>query len=395
MRWGLTAGLAIAAIATAGAAAAGGPVPPPDADDFYAAPRMKVLKRAQPGKVLRVRAVDLSASEISVPHRAWQLLYRTADTKHRPEAAVATVIVPDAQYAGRRPLLAYQPAEDSLTRRCASSYELRTGSGGEPSTFSMALDRGWAVVVPDYEGPKSQWIAGKQAGHAVLDAIRAAERFPDAGLDRRRTPVGIWGYSGGGHATAWASELQPRYAPEIRVRGVAHGGASADADATARNVDGGPASGLLLAAAVGIGRAYPEMRLDEVLNEAGHEMKAEIGELCLEEFVAAYPFRRMSEFTVTADPLALPHVARVIGKVGLGHREPGAPLFIYHAIADELNPISASDALVDRYCAMGAEVAYVRSPAGEHIGLQVTGAPAAVAYLADRFAGVPAPSDCA
>ncbi len=369
-------------------------VPSPDADGFYAPPSKKRLERARPGKVLRVRAVDLSASNIPVPHRAWQLLYRTKDTTGRPEAAVATVIVPDSPYEGRRPLLSYQPAEDTLTRRCASSYELRTGSGGEPDTFGMALERGWAVVVPDYEGPHSQWIAGKQAGHAILDAVRAAQRFGDAGLAGRRTPVALWGYSGGGHATAWASELQPRYAPRIRLRGVAHGGASADPVVTARNVDGGPASGLVLAAAVGISRAYPEMRLGELLNDAGREMASRIGGMCLEEFVAAYPLRRMSEFTVVPDPLAVPRVQRVLAKVGLAHRKPQAPLFVYHAIADELNPISASDALVARYCSMGVAVAYKRSAAGEHIGVQASEAPAAIAYLADRFARAPAPNDC-
>ncbi len=307
----------------AGVAAASDTVALPDEDRFYAAPPMKVLKKARLGKVLRVREVDLSASNISVPHSAWQLLYRTADTRNRPEAAVATLIVPDAPYEGRRPLLSYHPAEDSLTRRCSSSYELRTGSGAEPSTFSMALELGWAVVVPDYEGPKSQWLAGKQAAHAILDAIRAAERFPDANLAGRRTPVGIWGYSGGGHATAWASELQPRYAPEIRLHGVAHGGASADAGATARNVDGGPASGLLLAAAVGISRAYPDMRLDDLLNDTGHEMKGRIGGMCLEEFVAAYPLRRISEFTQVPDPLVLPRVQRVLERL-LSPREHAA-----------------------------------------------------------------------
>jgi Secretory lipase len=366
----------------------------PDDDPFYAAPAKHRLKGARPGRVLRSREVDLSASNIAVPHRAWQLLYRTADTTGRPEAAVATLIVPDVPVAGRRPLLSYQPAEDSLTRRCASSYELRNGSGGEPDTFDMGLERGWAVVVPDYEGPESQWVAGVQAGHAVLDAVRAAERFRAGGLDGRKTPVGIWGYSGGGHATAWAAELQPRYAPELRVRGIAHGGAPGDLVLTARSNDGGPASGLILAAAVGISRAYPQMGLDELLNDAGREMVSRIGDMCLEEFLVAYPLRRMNEFTVVPDPLAVPSVARVIQRLSPARRKPSAPLHVYHAIADEVNPISASDAMVERYCALGATVDYERTPAGEHIAVAETGAPGAVAYLADRFAGAPAPNDC-
>jgi hypothetical protein len=366
----------------------------PDADPFYAQPPAKRLAAAKPGKVLNARPVDLSASNIPVPHRAWQLLYRTADTKNRPVAAVATLIVPEEPpREGPRPILAYQPAEDSLTRRCASSYELRMGSGGEPGTFSMGLERNWAVVVPDYEGPESQWIAGVQAGHAILDAIRASQRFREAALGRG-TPVGIWGYSGGGHATAWASELQPTYAPKLDLRGVAHGGASADVVATARTLDGGPASGLLLAAGVGISRAYPGMRIDELLNDAGKEMVERIGDMCLEEFAAAYPFRRISEFTTVPEPLTVPRVRRVLARVSLAQRKPGAPLYVYHSVLDPLNPISASDAMVERYCELGAPVAYHRDAASEHITLQETGAPAAVAYLEARFAGEPAPNDC-
>ncbi len=389
----LVAGLALAGLTAFGAGASAA-MPSPDADRFYKPPRDSRLAKARPGELLRSRVVDLSRSAISVGHRAWQLQYRTADTKGRPEAAVATLVVPDKPFRGRRPLLSYQPAEDSLTRRCSSSYELRTGSGGEPSTFSLALERGWAVVIPDYEGPESQWIAGVQAGHAVLDAVRAVERFGPGGIRGRRTPVGLWGYSGGGHATAWASELHPSYAPEIRLRGVAHGGASADVVRTARNVDGGPGSGLVLAAAVGISRAYPEMRINSLLNDAGRTMMKRIGDMCLEEFVLAYPLRRLSEFTVVPDPLVVPRVRRVLDAVSLGQRAPSAPLYVYHSIIDELNPIAASDAMVARYCRLGARVAYERSLLGEHIVLQETGAPAVVRYLKDRFTGVAAPNIC-
>jgi Secretory lipase len=389
----LIASLASVAITTAlTVSTASAEIPPPDTDRFYRAPQH--LADAQPGAVLRSRPVDLTRSSIGVPHRAWQVLYRTADTTGRPEAAVATVIVPDVPFEGRRPLLSYQPAEDTLTRRCASSYELRAGSGGEPDTFRMALERGWTVVVPDYEGPRSQWVAGVQAGHAVLDAIRAAQRFPKSGVAGRRTPVGIWGYSGGGHATAWASELHPKYAPELRVVGVAHGGASSDLEATARNIDGGAPSGLLFAAAVGLSRAYPWMRLDALLNDAGRTMVKRIGRMCLEEFVTTYPFRRIREFTTVPDALRVPRIQKVLRRAGLTRRAPRAPIHVYHAILDEVNPISASDGMVERYCSLGARVDYERTLLGEHIAVQQSGAPGAVRYLEDRFAGRPVPNDC-
>lgn len=80
--------------------------------------------------------------------------------------------------------------------------------------------------------------------------------------------------------------------------------------------------------------------------------------------------------------------------VSLGHRAPQPPVFIYHSILDELNPIGATDALVQKYCAMGATVSYHRDPASEHISLVATGAPLAATFLADRFAAKPAPTSC-
>ena len=378
--------VAVAALATL-AFAAPAQAQAPDEDPFYA-PAKRALK-GKHGTLIRHRKVDLSASNLPVAHRAWQLLYRSRDSNGRRRSAVATLIVPDAPAATqRRPLLAYQPAEDSLTRRCASSYELRTGSGGDPDAFGMALQLGWAVVVPDFEGPHSEWTAGKQEGHAVLDSIRASQRFRRAKL-RRRGRVTMWGYSGGGHATAFASEIQRRYAPRINLVGVAHGGAVSDTMMTAENLDGGPFSGILLAAGIGIARGYPEMRLGPLLNDAGREMRRDIGSMCLEEFTPAYPLRNLSDFTKVADPLAVPRVARVLRKVGLGHRAPRVPLYIYHAILDELNPIAASDALVEKYCSKGATVSYSRELLGEHVGVAVLAAPAAFDFLEARVAGEP------
>lgn len=281
-------------------------IPPPDSDPFYRVPRG--LDKIPPGDVLDSRPVDITASGIPLPFPAWQLLYRTTDTKGGATATVATLILPLGQPpAGGRNLLSYQPAEDSLTRDCASSYELRKGDNAEVLAITLGLLQGWAVVVSDYEGPESQWAAGVLEGQAVLDGIRAAERFPQSGLSAN-TPVGLWGYSGGGLATAWASELHPRYAPELDIVGVAHGGSPADVEVTLRNLDGGPFSGIALAGAVGVSRAYPEMKLDSIWNDAGREMVENIGDMCIEDFVAAYPLRTLAEFTTVADPMALRRV---------------------------------------------------------------------------------------
>ncbi|WP_374710713.1 lipase family protein [Rhodococcus sp. USK10] len=40
-----------------------------------------------------------------------------------------------------------------------------------------ALAQGWAVVLPDHQGPNAAYAAGPLAGRITLDGIRAAENF--------------------------------------------------------------------------------------------------------------------------------------------------------------------------------------------------------------------------
>ena len=70
---------------------------------------------------------------------------------------------------------------------------------------------------------------------------------------------------------------------------------------------------------------------------------------------------------------------------------PAVPLHIFHATLDELIPVAGARALVARYCAAHVVVDYEEDVIADHVSLAVTGAPGAVAYLAARFNGLPAP----
>jgi secretory lipase len=340
---------------TVAAAALG--VPAPDDDAFYDPPAG--FESKSPGSILRTRGVTVTGLGIPLPVRATQMLVRSTDARGRPVAVVSTLLLPPTIWFGRRPLLSYQPATDSLGDQCNPSYLLRVGLEKEEPLMALALLKGWAVVVTDYQGPDDAYGAGRMSGHAVLDGIRAAERLGSTGLAGSATPVGMWGYSGGGLATGWAAELQPSYAPELQVRGVASGGTPADLKAAAATIDGGPFSGLFLAAAVGLSRQYPEMLT--VMNDRGRAMIDAIGDLCYAGESIAFPFRRLSEFTTVPDPLI---------------------------------PYSSAQALRSDWCRRGARVQFSTDVLSEHLVLAVSGAPGALAYLDARFQGRPAPSNC-
>lgn len=391
------AGAACAALAPAAAAE---PLPP-KADPFYAPrPRLSDTPR---GNVLRSREVTVYDAGVPLTPtvaKGFQVAYRTSDAHFRPVVGVTTLLIPtSAAPKGGRDLVSLQDAEDSLDSTCAPSYQLQltAPTNGnlaiETGAVSNQLLAGRAIVIPDHEGPRSEYIVTGMEGHATLDSIRAVERFGKGGLGKD-TKVGLVGYSGGAHATASAGELAPTYAPELKIAGIAAGGVPVGSQATAKYLDGGVGAGLLFAVSQALNREYPSMRLFSLLNDAGRAEAKKARKGCASS-VFQTPFAHLGDYTTVPDPLRQPNVQRVIALNKLGHGTPTAPTFFYNAISDELVWIKPLDNLVAQYCAAGATLDYYRDPAGlEHIQATATFVPLALSYLTDRFAGSPAPSTC-
>jgi Secretory lipase len=374
----------------------------PTVDPFYAAPA--ALASYPPGAILRSRQVDVQlgpAPLTALAAKAYQLLYRTNDARGVPVANVTTIIVPnDPPPGGGRQLISVNDAEDSVDPNCAPSYQLQTGeqSNGnlavETSLASAQLGLGRDLVVPDAEGPKSEYIVTGMEGHATLDSIRAVERFPPAQLHGAATPVGLIGYSGGAHVTAAASELQPRYAPELDIVGIAAGGVPVGNRETVDYLDGSVGAGVLMATSIALDRAFPELDLYSYLNAKGKAFAQQVSTGCASSVFAA-PFAHFSDWTTVPHVFDSAVVARVIADNALGHATPTAPTFFYNGVHDELITIKALDKLVAYYCDNGARIDYFRDPAGlEHIQGVADFYPLALSYLADRFNGDDVPNSC-
>lgn len=377
------------------------PFQEPDADPFYAPPSLEVLKTYPPGAVIRYREIRGKAFYVlPTMSKAWQVLYRSNDSHGEPIANGAAVLVPPNAPATGRKLLSYQAASDALTRRCAPSFTVLNGTAIEAVLIAPTLaSTGWVTVLPDYEGPQSQWMAGKISGQGVLDGIRAAENLKPAGLDGAATPTMLWGYSGGAFATAWAAELHGTYAPELNIKGSAAGGAPASVEATARFLQGTPIAGIVLAAAVGLDRAFPEMEIK--WNDAGEKMKKNLANTCAggemtltrDPLFAGYHFKTLSDFTVEPNPLDDPKIKAVLDQQRLGFTKPKAPIYYFQGTLDEVTPIGVADQVVKRYCDMGATVLYDRV-FGEHASALFGQFPKAIGYLMDRAKDFPAPTSC-
>lgn len=371
----------------------------PANDPFYKAPAD--LASLAPGDVIRSRTTRVQPLPgLKLSYKTYQVLYRTTDTQDAPVATVATIMLPlKAPKTGRK-LVSYQTAYDGLAAKCQPSYTMQTGKDPQGSAEILqmiaALSKGWTVVTADYEGPNNTWIAGKMAGQGVLDGIRAAEGFAPAGLDQgAATKVGLLGYSGGGHATAWANELAGTYAPELQIVGASQGGVPADPALLLGSLDGGPLAGVLLAAIVGLKEAYPNIDFDQYLNAKGRAAFVKLRRECIGEFAAQFPGAKVADYSTVPNILAVPEIKAIADANTLGQHVPAAPTLMYHAFKDELVGYPGAYNLSQRYCQMGAQLQFIRSNSGEHASLAVSFAGRAIAYLSQRFSGAPAANTCA
>ncbi|UGY92959.1 lipase family protein [Streptomyces gobiensis] len=342
---------------------------------------------SRPGDVVSAQAQAFKPNPLTHSDaRSWKVHYRSTTATGQPNVVSGTVIVPNDGKTGDRPIVTYAVGTVGLADQCAPSHTFPSGLTKEGSLIQQALQRGWAVAVTDYEGlgtPGTHtYTVGRSAGHAVLDAARAAQRLPEAGLSAE-SPVGIMGYSQGGQASSWAAELHDQYAPELNVKGTATGGVPRDLMEVAKFNDGNMGSGLIAMAAVGYDAAFPELDLNKYLNARG-KLQRKIAETqCVELAAGTWPFGRIEDITTT-NPLNEPDWQQRLNESKLGTHAPKAPVFLYHGVVDTLIPYTSGTQLRDDWNARGAEVTWKSLPL-EHVSGAIAGSPLAMAWLADRF----------
>lgn len=369
----------------------------PDKDPFFA-PRPGFESLAE-GTILRSRPVELAAfGLIGLKVEAWQLLYRTTDLNGVPEASVTTVVAPVGGVAPGAPLLSFQCAIDAISPRAFPSYSLQRGSRAigtfahvELLCFVDALSKGWAISIPDHEGMLGAWGAPREPGYRALDGIRAALAFEPGGLDPS-AQVGLWGYSGGGLATAWAAEMAPTYAPELDIVGAVLGSPVGDLVSTFHRLNGGLHAGLPTLVVAALRRVYPAFE-ELVTTHFSDEGRAVLDKAAQSTTAAAVV--RLARYNVDrhsgtpiAELLAMEAMLAVFADLTLGDRAPAVPLLVVQAVHDQIISVADIDALVQRYREHGAHVTYLRDRASEHLTLLPLSTPLSLNWLSDRFTGV-------
>jgi hypothetical protein len=267
---------------------------------------------------------------------------------------------------------------------------LARGLEWEAGLMAMTLARGWAVAITDYQGLGTPgdhtYMVGRALGPNVLDAMRAARAVAPSELPVEG-PAAIIGYSEGGAAAAWAAQLQPTYAPEIPLAGVAAGAAAADIETAGPNLDGSFFSFFIAYGGIGYAAAYPELDLDSHLTPAARKKIAALRDSTVLQAMLKGPrFVTASDLT-EPNVMELPDWRRRLRENRLGLTAPAAPVLLHHARRDQIVSFVQSLSLRDDWRALGADVRlYVTRGGLDHISGAVAGTPVALDWLARRLA---------
>ncbi|KAI8652387.1 hypothetical protein NCS57_01302600 [Fusarium keratoplasticum] len=355
-----------------------GPLPPSQ-DPWYTAP--EGFENAEPGAVLRLRPAPGNLTKVTGNSSAvYNILYRTTDSQYKPTWAVTTLFVPElgpnstaARNFDQAALLSYQVPYDSADVDASPSYTLYDADASVP--FGTVLGLGLFISVPDYEGPLASFTAGVISGHATIDSVRAVLSL-GLGLNTTSPRVALWGYSGGALASEWASELVVQYAPDLSetIVGAALGGLTPNVTSVLESITGQDGAGLAPSAILGLTSQYPEVQkyLISKLKTEGPYNKT--GFLAALDFTSpeagvAYAGVDIGDFFKDGlDTFRDPKLQRIINRDGIMgyHGVPQWPIFAYKAINDEISKVADTDALIERYCQVGANILYQRNSVGTH-----------------------------
>ncbi|MEC3979509.1 lipase family protein [Amycolatopsis sp. H20-H5] len=398
----------LALLASAGGLAVAAPASIAAPADFYTPPTS--LPAGQNGDVVKtLPSTYTSQSGVT----STRVMYLSRDAHDQPMAVTGTVLVPQAPWTGpgARPVVAYAPFTAGVADKCAVSKAIAgdTSSdlvGSVQTTFMNGfLAKGYAVAQTDYQGlgtPGDHTYAMRlPQAHAVLDVLRAARQLPANGVSPS-APVAIAGYSQGGGAAAAAAELASAYAPELNVVGTYAGAPPADLAVLAKSLDGGLYAGFEGFAIVGVNAAYPELNLTDLTNAQGKEALQQLGGYCTLDAVFGFAFKNTATLTKdgkqVSDYLAKEPYASVIATQKIGNVKPAAPVLVESSPNDDVVPNSQVVQLAKDWCGKGAAVQYSPInglfPFFTHALSGFTAATNSANWVASRFGGQPAPTNC-
>ncbi len=362
-----------------------------------------------PGQLVRAEPIEGAPAGTKL----YRIMYQSTDLEGNAIPVTGLYAAPDGPApAGGYPLIGFAHGTTGVAQACGMSQTPLTPNTPGYSAWVPHIEplvrQGWAVVASDYSGlgapGPSSYLVGPLEGRGILDSMRAVlQPSPQTGsvpIDAGK--LGIYGKSQGGEAALAAMELAPTYAPDLDIAGgvsLAPGFTPA-LQGVLNAVAGNPTSTsqnmFVLLIAKSFAENYPQYTsIDAILSEEGKKRLALLERYCgtdLADRVVDIPLSQMLNSPVDSGLVT-----------ALGEAMPGTvplemPAMIVQGLKDKTILPQFTHAQVMSRCALGDTVWYVRYPDDDHPSINFQARetqPSAIDWMTDRWAGEPAPDNCA
>ncbi|EEQ92882.1 alpha/beta fold hydrolase [Brucella sp. ZJ1_1] len=405
-----------------------------DVPPFYAA----VMEMKAEGKLGQI----VSKEKISTPiegAEAWRIAYISSDLNDRKTISTGLLIAPvgEAPKDGR-PVISWAHGTTGTAQNCGPSqvvnpaaplnlYFLPNGNAstdyGVPAIETF-IKAGYVVVATDYQGlgggGKHQYTVAATNGRDAINAIRAAGDLKEVGAGKNAL---IYGWSQGGGTTIAAASSDDY----INQTGTAFDGielvgfvAMAPQDIAAAAPKGEITEATSAAMLRGLvssfssnvfdfthfaqnmwatQSAFPEkLKLTDIFTEDGAKLVDEVMmNKCIHVASDTLNYAVGDKFSamLKATPTNTKAWADAMLAGSVPNAKPVAPVIIYWGTKDTVVPPVMGELYREQKCKMGGNIARVQLPGEQdHFSTPAASEPLYLPWIADRFAGKPAPDGC-
>jgi pimeloyl-ACP methyl ester carboxylesterase len=362
--------------------------------DFYRAPPSEAA--GTPGTLVRQELIDGAPLGATT----YRVLYRSTGLDDKPILVSGVVIVPPGDPPpGGRPIVAWAHPTSGVVSRCAPSLAIFLFE--QIQGLRSFVRDGYVVAATDYPGLGTPgphpYLVGISEARAVIDSVRVAATMPGAGGGRKFL---VWGHSQGGHAALFAGITAKTYAPELDLLGVA---AAAPATDLVRlmNEDIDSVGGKnITAMTLWSWQRVFDAKIDKVVDPRAIPAIDQLVQECIEG-----PFdlrrRQLTEqpleqyFLTTKHPSDVEPWHTLLAENSPGPLPPEIPIFLAQGIDDVIIHPKVTQDYAAKLCRAGSKVRLLSMPNIGHGRAAQASTQDMLEWTSDRFAGKPAPDDCA
>jgi acetyl esterase/lipase len=359
---------------------------------FYRAPPQDIAGR--PGTLIRQEPLGLPAP---FGASAARVLYRSTGLHGEPIPVSGAVIIPPGPMPREgRPIVAWAHPTTGVVPRCAPSLAMFLIQ--QIQGVREMVQRGYIVAATDYPGlgtPETHpYLVGESEARAVLDSVRAARELTGA-----PARFAVWGHSQGGQAALFTGTLAKSYAPELDLVGVAAAAPATELGTLlADDIETNGGRNLTAMTLWSWSRIF-NAPMDRVVVPDALPVVDRLAGECIESIYDILrrrgPTRLLEQsFLAEKDFYRVEPWQALMATNTPGTLPPHIPVFLAQGGADELVRPQVTRDYMKRLCTAGSKVRWVLMPSVNHGLAAHNSASAAVAWMADRFAGTGPPNDC-